>query len=314
MGRGQDPHGADRARQGQQQAPYGGPGAPGHPGAPGGGYGGGQQQWQQPGGYDEPEYFGGGQHQGPPQPPPPQPGYGQQQYGGGQHPGAHDPYYGQPAGDAGRTQQFSLGEAPDAYGQYDDGGGYQGAPAPAPPAGPRLHWKDLLPGIVLRPSATFWQMRDHQVWAPALIVTFVYGLLAVFGFDKARTDVLNASLSQVLPAVLITGVIMVIAGLILGAVTHTLARQLGGDGIWQPTVGLSMLIMSISDAPRLLFAMFLGGDSTLVQVLGWATWLAGGALLTSMVSKSHDLPWPRALGASAIQLIALLSLIKLGTL
>ncbi|MEU7132721.1 Yip1 family protein [Streptomyces sp. NPDC046261] len=304
MGRGRDPHGADPARQGQQQAPYGGQGAPGQPGMPGG-YGGGQQQWQQPGGYDEPEYFGGGH---PPQPPQPQPGYGQQQYGG------QDPYYGRTADNPGHTQQFSLGEAPDAYGQYDGGDGSYAAPAPAPPAGPRLHWKELLSGIVLRPSATFWQMRDHQVWAPALIVTFVYGLLAVFGFDKAREDVLNASLSQVLPAVLITGVVMVMAGLILGAVTHTLARQLGGDGIWQPTVGLSMLIMSISDAPRLLFAMFLGGDSPLVQVLGWATWLAGGALLTSMVGKSHDLPWPKALGASAIQLVALLSLIKLGTL
>ncbi len=32
-----------------------------------------------------------------------------------------------------------------------------------------------------------------------------------------------------------------------------------------------------------------------------------------MVSRSHDLPWPRALGASAIQLIALLSIVKLGT-
>ncbi|GAA2708295.1 MULTISPECIES: Yip1 family protein [Streptomyces] len=292
MGRGRDEQQPGPAWHGQQQAqaPYGGQGAPG-----------GQPQWQQQGGgYDEPEYFGGQPH--------PQP-----------HPqGGYDPYYGQgqAPGGADQTRQFSIGEAPDAYGQdaYGPYGGESGPAAPAPPPGPRLHWKDLLSGIVLRPSATFWQMRDHQVWAPALIVTFVYGLLAVFGFDKARADVLKASLGQVLPAVLITGVIMVIAGLILGAVTHTLARQLGGDGIWQPTVGLSMLIMSITDAPRLLFAMFLGGDSTLVQVLGWATWVAAGALLTSMVSKSHDLPWPRALGASAIQLVALLSLIKLGTL
>ncbi|MEV4431886.1 Yip1 family protein [Streptomyces sp. NPDC049555] len=293
MGRGRDEQQPGPAWHGQQQAqaPYGGQGAPG-----------GQPQWQQQGGggYDEPEYFGGQPHPRP-------------------HPqGGYDPYYGQGQGQApggaDQTRQFSIGEAPDAYGQdaYGPYGGESGPPAPPP--GPRLHWKDLLSGIVLRPSATFWQMRDHQVWAPALIVTFVYGLLAVFGFDKARADVLKASLGQVLPAVLITGVIMVIAGLILGAVTHTLARQLGGDGIWQPTVGLSMLIMSITDAPRLLFAMFLGGDSTLVQVLGWATWVAAGALLTSMVSKSHDLPWPRALGASAIQLVALLSLIKLGTL
>jgi hypothetical protein len=96
-------------------------------------------------------------------------------------------------------------------------------------------------------------------------------------------------------------------------VTHTLARQLGGDGAWQPTVGLSMLITALTDAPRLVFAMFFGGDAGFVQLLGWATWVGAGALLTMMVSRSHDLPWPKALGASAIQLIALLSIVKLGT-
>ena len=75
-----------------------------------------------------------------------------------------------------------------------------------------------------------------------------------------------------------------------------------------------MLIMSITDAPRLVFAVFLGGENSLVQIIGWLTLLAAGALFTSMVSKSHDLPWPKALGASAIQLIALLSIIKLGTI
>jgi hypothetical protein len=30
-----------------------------------------------------------------------------------------------------------------------------------------------------------------------------------------------------------------------------------------------------------------------------------------MVAKSHDLPWPKALGAASIQLIALLVLFKL---
>ncbi|MGK5547494.1 Yip1 family protein [Streptomyces sp. URMC 127] len=321
MGRGQgsnDPGPAQQGqRPGQYQAPYGAQGGHGGQAAHGG-------QWQQqPPPYGEPEYFGGGGQ--------PQQGYGRQQpYGHGG--GAQDPYYGghgQPgagqAGQPGQTQQFSLGEAPDAYGgdPYGQGGGPYGHDdygqdpynnAPAPPPAPRLPWKQLLTGIVTRPSATFWQMRDHAVWAPALIVTFVYGLLAVFGFDKAREDVLNASLANSFPSVLITGVVMILAGLLLGAVTHTLARQLGGDGLWQPTIGLSMLIMSITDAPRLLFAMFLGGDNLLVQVLGWATWLVSGYLFTSMVSKSHDIPWPRALGASAIQLIALLSIIKLGTL
>ncbi|WP_086825529.1 Yip1 family protein [Streptomyces sp. NRRL B-24572] len=273
-GRGRD----NRPPQQQpQQAPYGYNAAPPpHP----------QQQWQQPPqghqqqAYGEPEYFGDP--------------YGRQ--GRQQHAAA--------ANNPGHTQMFSVD---DPYAQ--------GGPAPAPvPTGPRLPWKQLLGGIVLRPADTFLQMRDYAVWGPALIVTFLYGLLAIFGFEKAREEALNATISSTIPYVLMTALGFVLGGLILGAVTHTLARQLGGDGSWQPTVGLSMLIMSLTDAPRLVFALFLGGENGLVQVLGWATWLAAGALFTVMVSRSHDLPWPKALGASAIQLVALLSLIKLGTL
>ncbi|MGP4003598.1 YIP1 family protein [Streptomyces sp. 8N706] len=332
MGRGRDSRSAQQQARQRGQQPYGQSGQPygGQPVPPhaqqqwqyGGGPGGGSGYAPGPGagnGYgpgpgsghrDEPEYFGG-------------PDQGHDPYAG-QGQGA-DPYANAP----GHTQAFSIGESPDAYGPgygpdqgyppYDDGSGqdgraYRAGRTTAPPAGPRLHWKQLLSGIVLRPGTTFWQMRDYPVWGPALIVTFLYGLVAVFGFDQAREDVLNATLSNSIPWVLSTGVAVVISGLLLGAVTHTLARQMGGDGAWQPTVGLSMLIMSLTDAPRLLFAMFLGGDTSLVQVLGWATWFAAAALFTSMVSKSHDLPWPKALGASAIQLVALLALIKLGTL
>ena len=134
--------------------------------------------------------------------------------------------------------------------------------------------------------------------------------MALFGFDAARED---TTFSNAVPYAVTTAITFIIGGLILGAVTHTVARQLGGDGSWQPTVGLSMLIMSITDAPRLLFALILGGDNGLVQALGWITWLGAVALFTIMVSKSHDLLWPKALGASAIELIALLSLVKLGT-
>ncbi|MFI0978233.1 Yip1 family protein [Streptomyces sp. NPDC021093] len=314
-------------RQQPQQQPYGGQQAPPHPQY-------GQQQWPQAqgnagygdaprghggygnggyggGGSDEPEYFGD-PHQGGYDPRGGQPPYGHDPYRQGAHPGphpqggpAHDPY----ANNPGHTQAFSVNEDP-----YGDGNTYQAGNTPAPPSGPRLPWKQLISGIVLRPGATFWQMRDHQVWGPALIVTFLYGLLAVFGFDKAREETINSTFASAIPYVLTTAVAMIICGLVLGAVTHTLARQLGGDGSWQPTIGLSMLIMSLTDAPRLLFALFLGGDNSLVQIIGWITWLAAGALFTSMISKSHDLPWPKALGASAIQLVALLSLIKLGTI
>ncbi|MEV5516602.1 Yip1 family protein [Streptomyces flaveolus] len=298
IGRGRD-NGAPHARPqhppyGQQtpQGPsYGAPAAPRQPypqqpygpGGPGGG------QWPQPGGgHGEPEYFGDGGHPH-----------------GGQPP--YDPYA---ANNPGHTQAFAIGEDP-----YTQGETYRaGSAAPPPgPVGPRLHWKALLRGIVAAPNQTFLQMRDYTMWGPALVVTFLYGLLAVFGFDGARQDAINATLSNAVPIVLTTAVAMVLSAFVLGVVTHTLARQLGGDGAWQPTVGLSMLIMSITDAPRLVVAMFAGGDAPFVQILGWVTWVAAGALLTSMVSRSHDLPWPKALGASAIQLIALLSIVKLGT-
>ncbi|MFD5517528.1 Yip1 family protein [Streptomyces sp. NPDC127066] len=291
QGRGQ------QSPQGGGQQPYGYPPAPSQPqygrqqpyGGQQGGqpYRGGQQGgWPQggghAGGHDEPEYFGDGHpQQGP------------------------DPYA---ANSPGHTQAFSIGEDP-----YNQGDVYRAGQAAAPPVGPRLHWKDLLKGIVTAPNRTFLQMRDYTMWAPALIVTFLYGLLAVFGFDGAREDAINATLSNAVPIVLTTAVALVLSTFVLGVVTHTLARQLGGDGAWQPTVGLSMLIMSITDAPRLLLAMFFGGDASFVKLLGWITWVAAGALLTLMVGKSHDLPWPKALAASSIQLIAILSIIKLGT-
>lgn len=254
----------------------------------------------------EPEYFGA-------------PG----QTGGPSGSGPSGPY-----DDPGHTRAFSIHEAPDAYAAsshggsgYDDSGYAAGDPdsvatyragqASAPPAGPRLPWKQLISGIVTSPGRTFWQMRDHQVWAPALVITFVYGLLAVFGFDAAREDVLNATLSNSIPWVVSTAVAVILSGVMLGAVTNALARQLGGDGAWAPTISLAMLITSLTDAPRLLFALFLGGGNGFVQILGWITWLACGALLTSMVGKSHDLPWPKALGAASIQLVALLVLFKL---
>ncbi|MFI8860724.1 Yip1 family protein [Streptomyces prasinus] len=266
-----------------------GPHGPGGPGGPGG-YGGHHRPGPGAGGgHGEPEYFGdaGTYPPGPHTPHAPHT--------------PHDPYA---ANNPGHTQAFRISD--DHY--HDD-------PAPLPgPVGPRLHWKDLLKGIVTAPDQTFLRMRDYTMWGPALTVTFLYGLLAIFGFDGAREEAIDATITTAIPVVLMTGVAMVISFLILGVVTHSLARQLGGNGAWQPTAGLSMLIMALTDAPRLLLAMFASGDATFVQVVGWITWVAGGALLTMMVSRSHDLPWPKALGASAIQLLALLSLVKLGTL
>lgn len=309
IGRGRD-NGAPQARPQHppygQQAPQAGGPSYGYPQTPpqppyGGGRGG-NPGWPQTHGGAHPGTYGTHGNHGHPG------NHGEPEYFGddGSHPGAGaDPYA---ANNPGHTQMFAVGEDP--YHQSDT---YRAGHAPAAPIGPRLRWKALLKGIIVSPNQTFLTMRDYAVWGPALTVTFLYGLLAVFGFDTAREDAINATLSNAVPIVLVTAVTMVVSTFILGVVTHTLARQLGGDGAWQPTVGLSMLIMALTDAPRLVVAMFAGGDASFVQILGWATWVAAGALLTLMVSKSHDLPWPKALGASAIQLIAILSLIKLGT-
>ncbi|WP_177240099.1 Yip1 family protein [Streptomyces monashensis] len=296
----QAPQGAPHGRPGRR---YGQPSGPsyGYPSAPQPPYPQAQQQYGRPGpsygypgpGEDGPEYFGDGGYQSAP---------------GAGRGGPHDPYA---TDNPGHTQAFSVDEAAG----YTQGSTYQAgsAAAPAAPLGPPLHWKELLKGIITSPNQTFLRMRDYTMWAPALITTFLYGLLAVFGFDTARKDAINSPFSTTVPIVLITAVVMVLGLFVLGVVTHTLARQLGGDGAWQPTVGLSMLITALTDAPRLIVAMFFGGDASFVQLLGWATWIGAGALLALMVARSHDLPWPKALGASAIQLIALLSIVKLGT-
>lgn len=315
------------SRNAQQQGQYRGPQGPaqGPPGSGPGPYGQRPPQQWPGGGSGEPEYFGDphGAHPGPGYGPgqghgpgAPGPGRGGPQFGPGPYAGGPargggpaDPY----ADPSGSTRAFTVPDPFSVHGAYgpDDGPEYG---RPAPPPGPRLHWKELLSGILMRPGATFWQMRDHSVWGPAIIVTFLYGLLAIFGLDQAREEAISAPLQSAIPYVLTTGIAVVIAGLILGAVTHTLARQFGGNGAWAPTVGLSMLIMSVTDAPRLLVALFLGGTAPVVQVLGWVTWVGAGALFTMMVSRSHELHWPRALGSSAVQLVALLVLIKLGTL
>jgi hypothetical protein len=161
---------------------------------------------------------------------------------------------------------------------------------------------------------TFEQMRGHQLWGPALIVSAVYGALAVFGFGDTRSTVLDATFSIALAIVLTSAVSIVVAGLMFGGVTHVLARRLGGDGAWAPTIGFAMLITWSTDLPRLFFSFFLAAGNGFVQFLGWVSWLLCAWLLTTMVRQLHDLPWGKAAGAASLQLIAVLILIKLPTL
>ncbi|WP_165984080.1 Yip1 family protein [Streptomyces sp. YIM 98790] len=255
------------------------------------------------------------------QPYPQQPHYPQHQQHPYQQPGQpqHQP---QPTQPEFRPPEDAFGDD-GGYGGHgghgpgeeyrDDDGEPNPIAAQAPPPGPRLRWQELLTGVVFRPVPTFWRMRDYAMWGPALTVTFLYGLVAVFGLEEGREETLNATAGTLIPSLPVVGCAMVISGLLLGTVTHQLARQLGGNGLWAPTVGLAMLISSLTDVPRLALAAFLGGGHPVVQVVGTATWLYAGLLFTRMMVRSHEIPWPKALAASALQLLALLFVIKLGT-
>ncbi|MFG2821829.1 Yip1 family protein [Kitasatospora sp. NPDC048365] len=294
-----------------------------------------RQGWSTPGGQTpqyggpagEPEYFTAPQPPYPADGPGDQPGHtrafpiGGQPYGG--HPyGGTEPY--QPyEGDYGYQGGYDAGY--DGGGpEQDPHGGYRGednvavyrAGGQSAPhqGGPRLPWRELLVGMYREPNRTFDRMRDHQAWLPALCVSLLYGVLAVFAIGSTRGDVVNSTFSVAVWAIVAAAVGFSLAGAVLGAVTYALARQFGGDGPWQSTVGLAVLITWTTDAPRLLLALFLPVTNPVVQVVGWATWLACAALLTTMVRRVHDLPWGKAAGAAAVQLLALLVLIKLPTL
>ncbi|WP_441251335.1 Yip1 family protein [Kitasatospora sp. McL0602] len=277
--------------------------------APGGGHG--------PSG--EPEYFtaNGGAPGGAPDGP----------YGG-----PHGGPYGAPQGDPygadqpGSTRAFTVGDGYEGYEGYDAAAEaaapvqdnvtvYRAGGQSTPRAtGPRLPWKALLTGIYREPARTFDLTRDHQVWLPALVVSLLYGALAVLGIGLTQSEVVNSTFATAVWSILGAAVVFTLAGAMLGAVTYGLARQFGGDGPWQSTIGLAVLIGWMTDAPRLLLALFLPAGNTVVQALGWATWLFCAVLLTMMVKRVHDLPWGKAAGAAAVQLLALLVLIKLPTL
>jgi hypothetical protein len=175
----------------------------------------------------------------------------------------------------------------------------------------RLHWRELLSGIYRRPTRTFAQMRSHQVWGPALTVSGLYGLLATLDIGGLRGEVFDSTFGLAIFALVFSALGFVATGVVFGAVTCGLARRLGGDGPWAPTVGLSMLIAWGTNLPRAVLTLVLSPSNGVVQLLGWVTWLACAWLLTAMVRQVHDLPWGKAAGAAALQLIALLLLITL---
>ncbi|MFF2141148.1 Yip1 family protein [Kitasatospora sp. NPDC058190] len=295
------------------------PTAAGGPGGPAGGPGGTVGDGYDPYAADRPgstRSFPVGDPYGRQQPYGHEPGPGQDRgwYGQGPGPGHYDDGYGQQP-PYGQDQHAPYGQEPQPpYGQ-DNVAVYRAGGQSAPHvAGPRPQWRELFTGLFRSPTAIFDRTRDHQVWLPALTVSLLYGALAVLAIGLTHDDIVNSTFSVALTGLFAAAVGFTLAGGIFGAVTYALARQLGGDGPWKSTVGLAALVGWLTDAPRLLLDLVLPSGSAVVQVVGWATWMFCAYLLTSMVRRLHDLPWGKAAAAAAVQLVALLVLIKLPTL
>ncbi|WP_406297751.1 YIP1 family protein [Embleya sp. NBC_00888] len=187
-------------------------------------------------------------------------------------------------------------------------------PPPQQFSGPpprRLHWKEVLSGLTLRPLRTMDAVRDQAVWWPALIMSALGGALAVFANDASRKEIVDSTLATSVPALGMVIVIVPVFCALLGLVSHALATQFGGNGSPTPFITLSMILVWIADAPRLVVAMFAPDDNAIVAAIGIASFALTAWLLTMLMTRVHELPWPRALGCVAVELIALLLVLKL---
>lgn len=316
---GQDPY----RQQPGDGAPYGGPqhggqqyGGPQHSGPQQGGppHGGQQGYGAQPGGY--PGGQGGQSGQG-----------GQGGQGGQQGSQGDGAYPGGPLSLPDETSLYIYGQVPDGYTQvtpqvgqpgggqsstvYRGGQPYQPAPPVYAPPARRLTWQEVLQGLISRPMATLDAARDQAFWWSALAIAAIGGMLAMVANDKARDQVLTSTLSTSVPALLMTALLVPAFCAVLGWVSNMLAQTFGGNGEAGPFITLAMLVTWLTDAPRLVVALFARDGSPLVVGVGLLSFVLTAWLLAATARSVHELPWPRAFGAVSVQLIALLLVLKL---
>ncbi|MET9290412.1 Yip1 family protein [Streptomyces sp. NPDC003077] len=184
-------------------------------------------------------------------------------------------------------------------------------PAQPSPRRRRLWWHRLILGLWHRPVEVLDEARDRGAWSAAVMLCVVSGAL---GALTARDIQAQWAVAQ-RPALALAGLAIagvLIASLVLGAVTQAIARILGGNGRFSPTVSLFIVVFWVTDLPRLAIATWLPTDSTLVQAATWATWGFGYALAILLVRGQHHLPTHKAAAAVTIQMLAALTLLRLG--
>ncbi|MEV5505648.1 YIP1 family protein [Streptomyces orinoci] len=173
----------------------------------------------------------------------------------------------------------------------------------------RLHWHRLIFGLWYRPVEMLDEARDRSVWGAATFLSLVCGALGTLAKDSFWVQWDNDRVLA-LEAMAIGSAVMLLASVLLGAVTHAIARRLGGNGRFGPTASLFVVVFWATDLPRLALATGLPAGSMPVRAAACATAALGYALATLLIRGQHHLPTHKAVGAVSIQMLAAVALLK----
>lgn len=185
------------------------------------------------------------------------------------------------------------------------------APHPSAPAAEprRLLWHRLIFGLWYRPVEVLDEARDRSVWGAAAFLSLLSGALGTLGKDSFWGQ-WEVSPSLALWAMAIGSAVMLFGSLLLGGVTHAIARRLGGNGRFAPTASLFVVLFWASDLPRLVLDTCLPSGSVPVRAAASVTAAFGCILAVLLIRGQHHLPTRKAMAAVSIQMIAAVVLLK----
>lgn len=143
------------------------------------------------------------------------------------------------------------------------------------------------------------------------MLSLISGGIGVVSVDAFRGQwAANRTAALQLAGLAEAGVLL--ASLTLGAVTHAIARTLGGNGRFAPTASLFIVLFWVTDLPRLAIAAWLPTGATFVQAATWTTWGFGYLLAVLLIRGQHHLPTWKSTTAVSVQMLAALALLNLG--
>ncbi|MEV4440584.1 YIP1 family protein [Streptomyces sp. NPDC049577] len=173
----------------------------------------------------------------------------------------------------------------------------------------RLLWHRLIFGLWYRPVDVLDEARDRSVWGAATFLSLLCGAMGTMGKDSFWGQ-WEVSPALALWAMAIGAVVVLLASLLLGIVTHAIARRLGGNGRFAPTTGLFVLVFWATDLPRLALDAWLPSDSVPVRAAASVTAAFGCALAVLLIRGQHHLPTRKAVAAVSVQMLAAVALLK----